>query len=143
MNGTTVAIVFTTIFRPNEVRRVAELLCIDIITQQMFSSNPLWGAAVFRRRFRMSKHRFIRIADALEANDEYFQLRQDATGSNGFTTFQKCMVALRPTGKCIFGNEYLRKPLIASGCFECIKTDMASPECSGASTVCIGHGKIV
>ncbi|XP_058763538.1 uncharacterized protein LOC131636983 [Vicia villosa] len=44
-----------------------------------FSENPVYTDAQFRRRFRMHRHLFIRIVEALENHDEYFQMRVDAT----------------------------------------------------------------
>lgn len=59
-----------------------------------FSENPTWGADVFRRRFRMRKHLFDKVKDTLEAWEQYFQQRPDATGKMGPTVLQKRTIAL-------------------------------------------------
>ncbi|KAL1401396.1 hypothetical protein pipiens_006630 [Culex pipiens pipiens] len=49
----------------------------------------------FRRRFRMSRAMFIRVAQAVEAANPYFVQRPDATGKMGLTCLQKCTAANR------------------------------------------------
>lgn len=60
-----------------------------------FSSNPLYNDDQFRRRFRMRKHLFLRIVDALGVWSPYFRLRQDAFGKVGLSPLQKCTAAIR------------------------------------------------
>ncbi|XP_058783699.1 uncharacterized protein LOC131658422 [Vicia villosa] len=48
-----------------------------------FSKNPVYTDVQFRRRFRMHRHVFLRIVDALGNHDEYFQMRVNATGMLG------------------------------------------------------------
>ncbi|CAK8573544.1 unnamed protein product [Lathyrus sativus] len=55
-----------------------------------FSENLGYTDVQFRRRFRMHKHVFLRIVDALGNHDEYFQMKVDATGKMGFSPLQKC-----------------------------------------------------
>ncbi|XP_056685446.1 uncharacterized protein [Spinacia oleracea] len=61
-----------------------------------FVDRPLYPEYVFRRRFRMRKHIFLRVVEAVTAKQhEYFQQRPDATGKLGATPIQKCTAALR------------------------------------------------
>ncbi|XP_058742282.1 uncharacterized protein LOC131614742 [Vicia villosa] len=94
----------------------------------------------FRRRFRMHRHIFLQIVDALGNHDEYFQMRVDATGKMGLSPLQKCTSSIRMLAhgspadsvdeyvrigestsieclqrfvqgvNAVFGAEYLRKP---------------------------------
>ena len=105
-----------------------------------FSENPVYTDVQFRRRFRMHRHVFLRIVDALGNHDEYFQMRVDATGKMGLSPLQKCTSVIRMLAygspvdvvdeyvrisestsiEClerfvkgvnvVFGAEYLRKP---------------------------------
>src|SRR4051812_7738937 len=43
-----------------------------------FSQNPAYSKQIFRRRFRMGRHVFLRVMDALTNFDPYFQSRVDA-----------------------------------------------------------------
>nr|XP_043611840.1 uncharacterized protein LOC122583509 [Erigeron canadensis] len=70
-----------------------------------FSDAPTFSADYFRRRFRMRKHMFIRICQAIhsfsaiEPLPKHFQVFQknqtDCTGRHGFNIFQKCTSAIR------------------------------------------------
>ncbi|KAI5424879.1 hypothetical protein KIW84_030890 [Lathyrus oleraceus] len=60
-----------------------------------FSENPVYTYVQFRRRFRMHRHVFLRIVDALGNYDEYFQMRVDATGKMGLSPLQKCTTDIR------------------------------------------------
>ncbi|KAI5437927.1 hypothetical protein KIW84_023887 [Lathyrus oleraceus] len=60
-----------------------------------FSENPVYTNVQFRRRFRMHRHVFLRIVDALGNHDEYFQMRVNATGKMGLSPLQKCTSAIR------------------------------------------------
>ncbi|KAK2441681.1 hypothetical protein QL285_012949 [Trifolium repens] len=60
-----------------------------------FSENPVYTEVQFRRRFRMRRHVFLRIVEALENHDEYFQKRSDAVCRMGLSPLQKCTAALR------------------------------------------------
>ncbi|XP_022013901.1 uncharacterized protein LOC110913372 [Helianthus annuus] len=66
------------------------------LVNDYFSDAPLYNAEIFRRRFRMSRRLFTRIADDLAGFDPFFTLRYDARGARGFTTLQKCTAAIRP-----------------------------------------------
>nr|GEZ22892.1 hypothetical protein [Tanacetum cinerariifolium] len=60
-----------------------------------FVDNPTFDEVIFRRRFRMRKHLFLRIIDVVTANDRYFQQRPDATGRQSLSSLQKCTGAMR------------------------------------------------
>ncbi|KAL9663350.1 hypothetical protein QQ045_018736 [Rhodiola kirilowii] len=60
-----------------------------------FSPNPVYPAETFRRRYRMGKHVFLRIVDALSHYDPYFQQRVDALGRKGLSPLQKCTTTMR------------------------------------------------
>ena len=45
-----------------------------------FAPNAVYPPNVFRRRFRMHRDLFLRIIEAVSANDPYFQRRSDASG---------------------------------------------------------------
>ncbi|KAJ0625685.1 hypothetical protein HanLR1_Chr01g0003801 [Helianthus annuus] len=49
---------------------------------------------MFRRRFRMSRRLFLRIAGDMAQSDSFFTLRYDARGQRGFTNLQKCTSAI-------------------------------------------------
>jgi hypothetical protein len=105
-----------------------------------FSENPLYTDEQFRRRFRMRKHLFLHIVEALGNWSPYFRLRRDAFGKVGLSPLQKCTAAIRmmaygtpadlmdeafgvaesTTMECminfvqgvrhLFGQQYLRRP---------------------------------
>ncbi|XP_062075156.1 uncharacterized protein LOC133779180 [Humulus lupulus] len=65
----------------------------------------------FRRRFRMCRHVFLCIVQALENHSEYFQMRFNVVGRRGLSPLQKCIAAIRmfayrvPTN---YVDEYVR-----------------------------------
>jgi hypothetical protein len=66
------------VYRDREREQGEALLMADY-----FVDNPTFDEVIFRRRFRMRKHLFVRIVDAVDAvtaNNPYFQQRRDATG---------------------------------------------------------------
>lgn len=65
------------------------------LMEDYFVENPTFDQQTFRRRFRMRKPLFLRIAAALSANDIYFQQRRDATGRQSLSPLQKCTAAMR------------------------------------------------
>ncbi|XP_071676825.1 uncharacterized protein [Lolium perenne] len=95
------------------------------------ADDPLNDAAVFRRCFRMSHPLFRRIVAALQVYDRYFKCKKDCTGMVGFSSLQRCIVAMifltygasgdtsddymrmarvhRPV-VAVFGPTYLRSP---------------------------------
>ncbi|XP_025630285.1 uncharacterized protein [Arachis hypogaea] len=60
-------------------------------------------------RFRMRRHMFLRIVDALSNVYPYFQQRVDATRRRGLSPLQKCTAAIRILAYDI-AVDYLRKP---------------------------------
>jgi len=60
-----------------------------------FSEDSIYNEQHFRRRFRMRKHLFIHIMEALGNHSDYFQLKYDAAGNHGLTPLTKCTAALR------------------------------------------------
>ncbi|XP_063939717.1 uncharacterized protein LOC135148430 [Daucus carota subsp. sativus] len=110
------------------------------LVKDYFAENPVYTPETFRRRFRMGRHVFLRIVDALSNFDPYFQQRVDALGRKGLSHLQKCTAAMQMLAcgvsadavddyvrigestaiEClkklvtdvilVFENEYLRKP---------------------------------
>ncbi|XP_063944669.1 uncharacterized protein LOC108212054 [Daucus carota subsp. sativus] len=60
-----------------------------------FSDTPTYTDTQFRRRFRMRRSLFMRIEEAVTANDNYFTQRTDAVGVRGLSSLQKVTAALR------------------------------------------------
>nr|XP_017233175.1 PREDICTED: uncharacterized protein LOC108207225 [Daucus carota subsp. sativus] len=60
-----------------------------------FSDTPTHTDTQFRRRFRMRRTLFMRIEEAVTANDNYFTHRTDAVGVRGLSSLQKVTAALR------------------------------------------------
>ncbi|XP_076881329.1 uncharacterized protein LOC143529406 [Bidens hawaiensis] len=76
-----------------------------------FGDNPVYDEKMFKRRFRLSKELFIKIAKDLEAYHPFFRQSMDTRGRRGFTTYQKCTAALRQMGYGTTSDawdEYLR-----------------------------------
>ncbi|KAJ0548852.1 putative harbinger transposase-derived protein [Helianthus annuus] len=65
------------------------------LVNDYFSDEPLYNDEIFRRRFRMSRRLFTRIANDLAGLDPFFTQRPDARNYKGFTTLQKCTAAIR------------------------------------------------
>jgi hypothetical protein len=65
------------------------------LVAKYFSDTPLYTDNQFRRRFRMRKHLFKRIVEALGDWSPYFRLRRDAFGKVGQSPLQKCTAAIR------------------------------------------------
>jgi hypothetical protein len=65
------------------------------IIRDYFAPEPVYGEKVFRRRFRMRRSLFLRIVEAVEAYDTYFQLKPNALGIFGLSPIQKCTAAIR------------------------------------------------
>ena len=64
-----------------------------------------------RRRFRMGRHVFLRIVDALSNFDPYFQQKVDAVGRKGLSPLQKCTAAMHMLAYGIsadVGDDYVR-----------------------------------
>ena len=79
--------------KPNkDCNRYAGALMLDA---DYFVEHPLHGPEIFRRRFRMNREVFKTIVEGVRRLDPYFMCKPDCTGLIGFTSYQKCMVALR------------------------------------------------
>ncbi|XP_062185957.1 uncharacterized protein LOC133889461 [Phragmites australis] len=60
-----------------------------------FVDNPVHGDVLFRRRFRMTRRLFLRIAATVEQHDAWFRQSRDATGKLGLSPLQKMTAAIR------------------------------------------------
>ncbi|XP_057775015.1 uncharacterized protein LOC130993992 [Salvia miltiorrhiza] len=81
------------------------------LTQDFFNDNPTYGPTFFRGRFLMQKELFLRIVDAVQDEDSYFQISHDARGRDSLTPLQKCTVAIRQLATGVSAdtfNEYLK-----------------------------------
>ncbi|KAM0011048.1 putative harbinger transposase-derived protein [Helianthus debilis subsp. tardiflorus] len=67
----------------------------DKLVADYFADEPVYPAEIFRRRFRMSRQLFLRIAGDMAHSDPFFTLRNDARGQRGFSILQKCTSAIR------------------------------------------------
>ena len=65
--------------------------------EDYFADEPWWGPIVFCQRFRMLRELFLNIVETMEARDEYFQQRQDATRKIGLSLSTKCTIVSWPT----------------------------------------------
>jgi hypothetical protein len=94
--------------RKSKPRQRMEDYCI--IYADYFTDDPLHDNVVFRRRFRMSRKLFLKVVENLREID-YFKLKRDDVDELGFSTIQKCTVALRMLANRIAGDtedDYLR-----------------------------------
>ncbi|KAK2458580.1 hypothetical protein QL285_005718 [Trifolium repens] len=60
-----------------------------------FATEPTYDDAMFRRRYRMQKHVFLRIVGDLSSSDNYFTQRVDAANKEGISPLAKCTTAMR------------------------------------------------
>nr|XP_011459904.1 PREDICTED: uncharacterized protein LOC101296748 [Fragaria vesca subsp. vesca] len=60
-----------------------------------FADPPIFPDNVFRRRFRMRRHVFDRIHNAVLSCDPYFVQKRNAVGAIGLSSYQKITAALR------------------------------------------------
>ncbi|XP_062100586.1 uncharacterized protein LOC133806511 [Humulus lupulus] len=60
-----------------------------------FFDEPVYTEYQFRRRFRMRRHVFLRIVQALENHSEYFHMRFDVVDRRGLSPLQKCTASMR------------------------------------------------
>jgi hypothetical protein len=67
----------------------------DKLFWDYFCDNPIYGHHFFRRRFRMSRHVFIRIANAVKEHCPYFVQKRNAAGKLGHSCFQKVAASIR------------------------------------------------
>ncbi|XP_074358221.1 uncharacterized protein LOC141697628 [Apium graveolens] len=75
-----------------------------------FSPNLVYPEQIFRRRFRMGRHVFLHIVDALSNFGSYFQQRIDAVGRKGLSPLQKCTASIRMLayGVSVDADDYVR-----------------------------------
>jgi hypothetical protein len=69
------------------------------------------GHRVFGAIFWMSRKLFLKIMHEVRCYDDYFYLKKDATSKLGFTSYQKCTLAIRILAYWVFGDlvdEYIR-----------------------------------
>ncbi|XP_042003810.1 uncharacterized protein LOC121752784 [Salvia splendens] len=81
------------------------------LMEDYFNENARYPPEVFRRRFRMSQNLFVHIATCLAQRFKCFNLRYDATGRPGLSTYQKCTMAIRQlayAGPADMFDEYLQ-----------------------------------
>ncbi|XP_075499748.1 uncharacterized protein LOC142538276 [Primulina tabacum] len=60
-----------------------------------FSDSPMYGEAMFKRRFQMSRRLFLRIMISIQEHDNYFVQKADALGRPGLTPYQNITAAMR------------------------------------------------
>lgn len=63
--------------------------------QDFFSEAPTYGPTIFRRRFRMARSLFFRIAQAVEDHDDYFEQRSDTAGHLELSSLHKITAAFQ------------------------------------------------
>ncbi|EEC82097.1 hypothetical protein OsI_26104 [Oryza sativa Indica Group] len=79
----------------HEVVHRDRLLWHNLLYKDYFSDNPTFGPNIFRRRFRMRIHVFLRIMKAVEEHDDYFKQKRNAAGVLGLSCLQKVVAAFR------------------------------------------------
>ncbi|KAL2472100.1 putative harbinger transposase-derived nuclease [Abeliophyllum distichum] len=60
-----------------------------------FADNSRYNESMFRRRFQMSRNLFLRIVQAVEGHDKYFNQKRDGVGKLGLSAFQKITAVFR------------------------------------------------
>jgi hypothetical protein len=60
------------------------------LIEDYFANEPTYDDAMFRRRYRMQKHVFLRIVEDLSSSDDYFTQRFDAAYKEGISPLAKC-----------------------------------------------------
>ncbi|XP_057440230.1 uncharacterized protein LOC130732137 [Lotus japonicus] len=60
-----------------------------------FANEPTYDDGIFRRRYRMQKHVFLRIVADLSSSENYFTQRVDAAKKEGISPLAKCTTAMR------------------------------------------------
>lgn len=59
-----------------------------------FNENSVYMKYLFRRRFRMTKHLFLRIVGDVTNISAYIRQRRDARGAYEFSEIKKCTVTI-------------------------------------------------
>jgi len=60
-----------------------------------FANEHTYDDAMFRRRYQMQKHVFLRIVGDLSSSDNYFTQRVDAANIEGISPSAKCTTSMR------------------------------------------------
>ncbi|XP_071681768.1 uncharacterized protein [Lolium perenne] len=66
-----------------------------LLDADYFNDDATHSSKEFQRRFRMNKELFLKIDHSVRDYDKYFMAKQDCTGLWGFTSIQKCTIAMR------------------------------------------------
>jgi len=94
----------------------------DRLYSDYFTKDSIYDEHHFHRRFRMWRHLFLHIMEALDNHSKYFQVRYDATEKRGLMPLTKCTTTVRMLAYGIAANcihEYLK--FDASTVLECMK----------------------
>jgi hypothetical protein len=78
---------------------------------EYFAERPTYLEKYFRRRFRMSRPLFMRIAEGVKQHDRYFHQKRNAVGALGFSCLQKVTATFRQLAYGVpadYVDEYLR-----------------------------------
>ncbi|KAE9331242.1 hypothetical protein PF008_g15532 [Phytophthora fragariae] len=67
----------------------------ELFHRYYFSGLPTYNGEHFRRRFRMNRDLFNKIASDIECHDPYFRQKADCTCKLGLTCYHKCAAAIR------------------------------------------------
>lgn len=110
--------------RPGKAANIdrSRQLFAESLHRDYFSSDPVYPAHLFERRFRLTRDIFVKIVDKLQTNDRYFVQRKDCTGTLGLNAYQKCTAAMRMLaygGAADAVDEYVR--LAESTCLEALQ----------------------
>ncbi|XP_074360338.1 uncharacterized protein LOC141700495 [Apium graveolens] len=99
------------------------------LVNDYFSPNPVYPENIFRQRFRMGRHIFLRIVDAISNFDPYFQQMIDAVRRKGLSPLLKCIVAMRMLAYGVsvdHVDDYIR--IGESTAVECLKKKFSTME---------------
>jgi len=64
------------------------------LVKDYFADDSIYNESHFRRRFRMRRHLFLSIVDALQSHFDFFKQRTDALGRCGLSPLTNCTAAL-------------------------------------------------
>lgn len=65
------------------------------LIKDYLAENPVYDDVCFRKSFRMRKHLFLRIVEALGNHSKYFRQRHDDDGRCRYSPLMKCTAAMR------------------------------------------------
>lgn len=66
-----------------------------LLHSQYFDDVPLYNSEIFRRRYRISKHIYGKVFNAVISDDKYFKQKRDGCGRMGICPHVKITAALR------------------------------------------------